>query len=243
MKSNKLKIQSQPTDTSCGPTCLQGVYQYYDYDTDVETIIKEISNVKRGGTLAVVLGIHALKKGFNVKIYTYNLHVFDPTWFKPKPLSTEELMEKLQKQMEVKPSQKLRWACKHYLEYLSLGGKLAMEDLCHRLLTRYLKQGVPILTGLSSTYLYMAPREYVIEETTKQVVDDMAGYPEGHFVLIHSYDTASQMVTVMDPYSKNPYSKDLKYSISLDHLQTAIMLGVLTYDANFMVVTRKNVIS
>ncbi len=50
-----------------------------------------------------------------------------------------------------------------------------------------------------STYLYMAPREYVIEETSKQIVDDVKGYPEGHFVLIYGYDHATQLVTIMDP--------------------------------------------
>lgn len=239
MKSDKLKILSQPNDWSCGPTCLQAVYRYYDYETQIETIIDDITGLKTGGTLAVTLGIHALKRGFEAKIYTYNLNVFDPTWFNPKPLSVPELQEKIRKQMEIKTSQKLRFACKHYLEFLELGGRLAMEDLCHQLITKYLRQGLPILTGLSSTYLYMAPREYVIEETSKQVVDDVKGYPEGHFVLIYSYDHATQMVTIMDPYPKNPYSKDLKYTISLDHLQTAIMLGVLTYDANLMIITKK----
>lgn len=242
MRADKLKIQRQPTDTACGPTCLQAVYKYLDHDIDIPTIMKEISSVKTGGTLAVVLGVHALKKGFDVKIYTFNLNVFDPTWFRPKPLPKEELMQKLRLQMEAKTSQKLRFACKHYLEFLSLGGKLVMEDLCHHLLTKYLNQGIPILTGLSSTYLYMASREYVLEEhveTTKQVVDDVRGYPEGHFVLIKRYDPDTQMVTLLDPYEKNPYSSDLVYTRSLDHLQTAIMLGVLTYDANLMVITKK----
>lgn len=235
---DKLKIRPQPTETACGPTCLEAVYRYFGDPAEVETIIAEVESVKRGGTLAVVLGIHALQRGYSARIYTYNLHVFDPTWFKPIPLSTEELQEKLRKQIEVKSSQKLRFACKHYLEFLNLGGTIAMEDICHRLITKYLKQGVPILTGLSSTYLYMAAREYVLDGTIKAIVDDVKGYPEGHFVLIQSYDTQTGMVKIMDPYEKNPYSKDLTYSISLDHVQTAIMLGVLTYDANMLMLSK-----
>jgi hypothetical protein len=236
----RLRIRPQPTDTACGPTCLEAVYRYFGDPAEVETIITEVANVKRGGTLAVVLGIHALKRGYNARIYTYNLHVFDPTWFRPKRLSTEELKEKLLLQIEAKTSQKLRFACKHYLDFLSLGGEIVMEDICHRLITKYLKKGIPILTGLSSTYLYMTTREYVLEDTSQQIVDDVKGYPEGHFVLIHSYDTQTQMVTLMDPYEKNPYSKELKYTISLDHLQTAIMLGVLTYDANMLMISKSD---
>ncbi len=240
MRADKLTMRKQPTDTSCGPTCLEALYRYYDDNIDVETIIKEITSVKYGGTLAVVLGIHALKRGYEAKIYTYNLSVFDPAWFKKPPLSKEQLQDKLRLQMEAKASQKLRFACKHYIEFLSLGGRLAMEDLSNKLLTKYLRQGIPILTGLSSTYLYMASREYVIEETNQQVVDDVKGYPEGHFVLIQQYDRQTQMLTLMDPYEKNPFSKELKYTISLDHLQTAIMLGVLTHDANMLIITKKD---
>lgn len=235
---NRLKIRPQPTETACGPTCLEAVYRYFGDAAEVETIITEVESVKRGGTLAVVLGIHALKRGYRAKIYTYNLHVFDPTWFKPSPLSAEKLIEKLKLQIEAKPSSKLRFACKHYLKFLSLGGKIAMEDICHKLIKRYLKQGTPILTGLSSTYLYMAAREYVFESDAKAISDDVRGYPEGHFVLIQGYDAEKGMVRIMDPYEKNPYSKDLTYSISLDHLQTAIMLGVLTYDANMLMLSR-----
>ncbi len=240
MKAERLKILSQPTDWACGPTCLQAVYRYYDHDIKIETIMEDIAGLKRGGTLAVTLGTHALKRGFNAKIYTFNLNVFDPTWFKPTQLASADLQAKLKTQSELKTSQKLRFACMHYMEFLSLGGKLAMEHLCHQLITKYLKQGIPILTGLSSTYLYMAPREYVIEDTTTQVADDVKGYPEGHFVLIYGYDHATQLVTIMDPYAKNPYSQDLKYTITLDHLQTSIMLGVLTYDANMMIITSKD---
>ena len=32
-------------------------------------------------TLAVLLGCHALRRGYEATIYTFNLQVFDPTWF------------------------------------------------------------------------------------------------------------------------------------------------------------------
>ena len=78
---NKLKILTQPDDSTCGPTSLHAVYQYFDDDISLDQVIKEVSFLEEGGTLAVMLGCHALKRGYKVKIYTYNLHVFDPTWF------------------------------------------------------------------------------------------------------------------------------------------------------------------
>ncbi len=92
------------------------------------------------------------------------------------------------------------------------------------------------MTGLSSTYLYKCEREYI--QDGKQKRSDILGHSEGHFVVLESYDKESKIVTLMDPWPDNPYSEDQRYAISRDHLMTAIMLGVLTYDANLMIITR-----
>jgi hypothetical protein len=238
MKSKKLIMASQPTDTSCGPTCLKAIYDYYDYPIELESIIKEVSFLETGGTLEVFLGIHALDRGFNARMFTFNLDVFDPTWFFPNPLDSKALIDKLHKQISSKKNRKVDVACLAYVEFLEKGGKIKMQDLSINTLVRYLKKNIPILTGLSSTYLYKNSREYFREG--KQIRDDILGHPEGHFVVLESYDTENKMVTLMDPWGENPYSKELHYSLSRDHLLTAIMLGVFTYDANLMMITRKN---
>lgn len=234
MKNTKinLTIQAQPTDTSCGPTCLQSVYRYYGIEMDIHQIIKEVPALEEGGTLAVLLACHALKKNFKAKIYTFNLTIFDPSWFYPVPLSNEELMEKLEKQAQYKTSKKLRLATAAYIKFLKLGGQLRMKELNNQLLTQPLKQGIPILTGLSSTYLYHSRREIFREGS--QWYDDIRGTPEGHFVILEHYESEDRTVTVVDPYQNNPYSKQLKYNISLDRIINSILLGVLTYDANFL---------
>ncbi|MGI9174272.1 MAG: hypothetical protein ACR2GR_02985, partial [Rhodothermales bacterium] len=35
---------------------------------------------RRGGTLAAFLGLDVLARGFEACIYSYDLHLFDPTW-------------------------------------------------------------------------------------------------------------------------------------------------------------------
>ncbi len=74
-------ILPQPDDTTCGPTCLHAAYRYYGDIISLTQVIREVRKLKGGGTLAVFLACHALKRGYQAKIYTYNLHVFDPTWF------------------------------------------------------------------------------------------------------------------------------------------------------------------
>ena len=75
-------IQAQPDDVTCGPTCLHSLYQYYGDKIPLKDVIRDVKSLRTGGTLAVMLGNHALKRGYKAHIYTYNLNVFDPTWFK-----------------------------------------------------------------------------------------------------------------------------------------------------------------
>ena len=87
-----LDITMQPDDFTCGPACLHSVYDYYGDAISLDQVITEVQSLKGGGTLAVLLGNHALRRGYRATIYTYNLHVFDPTWF-TKGVSLPEKMK------------------------------------------------------------------------------------------------------------------------------------------------------
>lgn len=224
----ELDILPQPNDTTCGPTCLHSVYSYFGDDVPLDQVIDEIPTLHTGGTLAVSLGCHALKRGFQATIYTYNLTVFDPTWF----LRDKDLVHCLHEQMAAKSSAKLRAASQTYINFVELGGKIHMQDLNASLLRRYLKRSIPILTGLSSTFLYQCERE--IDANCKP--DDVRGVPTGHFVVLCGYDKQKRMVRVADPYLPNPLGENHYYEVGLDRLVCAILLGVLTYDANLLVV-------
>src|ERR1041385_7602306 len=76
-----LDILPQPTHTTCGPTCLHAVYRFFGEVLPLEQVVAEVPALEGGGTLAVNLGCHALKRGYRARIYTYDLAVFDPTWF------------------------------------------------------------------------------------------------------------------------------------------------------------------
>jgi hypothetical protein len=107
-----------------------------------------------------------------------------------------------------------------------------MEDLTGNLIRRHLQQNIPLLTGLSSTYLYRERREHPL---TSQP-DDTAGVPGGHFVVLCGYDPHERSVLVADPFHPNPLSTDYKYEVPLDRVVCSILLGILTYDANFLVI-------
>lgn len=228
-----INILPQPTDETCGPTCLHAIYNYYGDNISLKKVIAEVSYVEDGGTLAVLLAIHALKRGYKAKIYTYNLRMFDPTWL----LNAEiNIQQKLQEQLKYKRSNRRLHATEAYTEFLNLGGKLVFEDLTPALLGQYFNKNIPILAGLSATYLYLSCRETTSATSTEIIFDDVKGYPTGHFVVLGGYDKNKTHIIVADPYKENPISKNNNYSVKVQRLINSIMLGIMTYDANFLII-------
>lgn len=226
-------IQAQPDEVTCGPTCLHALYQYYDDSIPLKDVIREVKSLRTGGTLAVMLGNHALKRGYRAHIYTYNLNVFDPTWFKH---SSKKIIKFLKEQMEFKyKRRKLHVASQAYIKFLEAGGKLHNSELDENLIKGYLKRGVPILTGLSATYLYGTPREI----PQFDIYDSIKGEPAGHFVVITGYDEEKNCVFLADPMEPNPLGKGQVYSVDFVRLINSIMQGIVTYDANLLVIEPK----
>jgi hypothetical protein len=226
----RLRILPQPDDTTCGPTCLHALYSYYGDDLPLDQVVREVVALPEYGTLAVLLACHALRRGYDATIYTYNLHVFDPSWFRMDPAV---LPDRLRAQREAKADLKLHLATDAYLDFLSLGGELQFRELTPSLIRGYLEGGRPILTGLSATYLYGCPRE---RGDHRLVYDDILGRPTGHFVVLTAYDREQEEVLVADPLRENPRFEPHYYPVGVQRVLGAILLGVLTYDANFLVV-------
>jgi hypothetical protein len=184
--------------------------------------------LEHGGTLAVFLGCDALRRGYCASIYTYNLMVFDPTWFG----DDVRIAERLLAQRAAKNDYRLQHATAGYLEFIDLGGRLRLADLSRRLIRRILRRGIPIIAGVSSTFLYRAPRE----RPTDDKPDDIHGFPVGHFVVVAGFDSERSRVLVVDPYEPNPYGSPHEYWISAERVVAATLLGIVTHDANLLIV-------
>ena len=221
----------QPDDTTCGPTCLHAIYRYYGDDVALPAVINEVPPLPGGGTLAVSLACHALRRGYDATIYTYNLLLFDPTWFSGRDANIPRF---LSEQLHARQDRKLALATRAYLDFFALGGSLRYEELTADLVRRPLKRGAPILTGLSATYLYGCARERDDE------YDAIAGTPVGHFVVISGYDTKTREVFVADPLHDNPRYRSPLYRVGLGRLIGAVLLSIVTYDANLLVITPRS---
>ena len=224
-------VEQQPDDVTCGPACLHGVYRHFGDDVPLERVIADIDTLDRGGTLDVFLANHALQRGYDATILTYNLDLFDPTWFS---LPNDAIRERLAAQAKVKPWRRLQTATRGYDEFLRLGGKLELNDLEPSLLRRLLDRG-PVIAGLSATYLYRAVRD--IPETNAD--DDVRGEPVGHFVVLTGHRRDAREILIADPLEANPLVRSRYYAVQVQRLIGAILLGVMTYDANLLVIEPK----
>lgn len=222
----KLDMLAQPDAITCGPTSLHALYRYYGDDVSLLDVVHDIEALPTGGTLAVTLGRHALARGYEARIITYNLQVFDPTWF----AEGVDLLAKLAAQRKHKRGSKLAYATEQYEAFLREGGSIVYRELAPALIRRYLTRGVPVLTGLSATYLYSCARELDDE------YDDVRGEPSGHFVVLCGYDRNTKLVRVADPLGNNPGYDAHYYDVPMARVLSSILLGILTYDANLLVI-------
>lgn len=226
----ELTILPQPDDNSCGPTSLHAVYRYYDLEVELARLIEDIKSLETGGTLAVYLGIDALRRGMDATIYSWNLKMFDPTWAALEPPA---LIAKLEQQQEFKNKKRFVQASQAYITFLRRGGRILFDPLTPALLRSVLQLSIPILTGLSATYLYNSMRE--VSRGKRSVYNDISGDPMGHFVVLTDY-LPVDMVRIADPYSGNPLSGSQYYTLPVQRLINAIHLGSVTYDANLLIV-------
>lgn len=237
-----VEIEAQPTDSACGATCLQAIYRYWDHHMEVAQILADIPQLEMGGTLAVQLACHAMAHGFSATIYTYNVQVFDPTWFNRPHV---DLAERLQRQRDRKGNvnQRIDVATEAYLRFLSLGGQVLMQPLERPLIRQHLTDRVPMLAGLSATFLYQESRERPQppdERGISSIPDDLSGEPVGHFVVLSGYDDEADAVMIADPL--HPYSNGTLqqyYWSPIDHVAAAVLLGIVTFDSNFLVLRPK----
>ena len=225
-------VEQQLDDVSCGPACLHGIYRHYGDSIPLETVGAELRMLDKGGTLDVFLANHALQRGYKVTLFSYNLEIFDPTWF---ALPNKEIRARLAAQAAVKAWPRLQAATRGYDEFLRLGGKLKLRDLDPSLLRKFLKRGIPVITGLSATYLYRAMRD--VPETNLD--DDVRGEPVGHFVVLTGYRKDTREVLIADPLKSNPLVGTRYYAVKTERLIGAILLGAVTYDANLLVIEPK----
>ena len=87
------------------------------------------------------------------------------------------------------------------------------------------------------TPIFAAEESSGVRKRARSCCDhSIGGSATGHFVVVHGYDPVSDSVLVADPLHDNPRFGSSSYRVGIMRLLGSIMLGVLTYDANLLVV-------
>ena len=90
-----------------------------------------------------------------------------------------------------------------------------------------------MLTGLSSTYLYRQPRESGPTDRP----DDIQGVPQGHFVVIAGWQPPERAgFSSSIRTSRTATARRFSYWLGIDRVVAAILLGIVTHDANVLVI-------
>ena len=226
-------IDPQPDGITCGPTCLHALYRYHGLNVSLAKVVDSVTPLEEGGTLEVNLACDALQRGFAATIYTFNLNLFDPTWF-DHPQT--DIAAKLRERAARKCSPKFKFAVEGYCDFLERGGRLRFTDLTRAELRGMFRRGVPVIAGLNLTYLYRHPRVSGPYDDP----DDVHGESCGHFVVLAGYNRGDRSIAVADPYVPNPVGVGQKYWVHIDRVIGAILLGVMTYDASLLIVERQS---
>lgn len=227
-----VRIERQPDYTTCGPTALHALYDYYGDKITLDEVIRETPKLPGGGTLGVHLAVHALQRGYEAAMWLCSVRHFDPTWFqKPTDLLAKLKARGVAKNFANDP--RYGPALESAEQYLTLGGQYVWGDLTPELIAKTLGNGFPILTGTNGTYLYQCSRE------TEAGADDVGGESFGHFIVLSGYRDTDQSVAIADPLLDNPAYGTKYYRVNVFRLIGAIFLGVGSDDGNLLVIRPK----
>ena len=64
-------------------------------------------------------------------------------------------------------------------------------------------------------------------------------YPPGHFVVVSGITPDENIVSIADPLKNNPLANGHYYEVDIHRLINSIMLGMVTYDANLLIIRPK----
>ena len=217
-----MEIQKQPTDDTCGATTLHAMYQHLGVDVPIDILVKTITQFPNGGTADVYLAMDALERGLKVTVYTSNIRVFDPSWL---GLPQERLVDRLYKFSEYIRDKDLivSQIAGLFSMFVRMGGRVRINlDDMGNLITA-LRYG-PVIAGVSYDWLMGEER-------------DNGGDLTGHFIIVDSYDDASETFTISDPWDGK---KGQHYKVSYGLMNKALLLGTLTNDGSFILIEKGN---
>jgi len=190
----KLKVPYIPQRKgTCGSSSLQQVLAYYGVKLGLDEILKDIKKYKYG-TFMPYLGLYAKRLGFMPKIVTYDVKVFDPTWF---GLLVGQIIKKLEtRSREMDVPHVYRSECKAFVRYLKAGGAIEFDFIKKGRIIKELERKRPVIVDVCSTILHRKERK----NRVKDKYSDTSGEPMYHAVVVSGHEKGKFII--VDPSKK-----------------------------------------
>jgi len=147
-----LPILKQPTNKSCGTTCLRIVLAYHGIEISEKTISKNLIKDQEGGTFITELARFAKTLNLKATCFAYNLYLTDPST--DKNIDSQTLINKLEK---LKNGLKDNWfleMTESIINTISSGISYIIKKPNIYLFKSYLRQAIPIIISVNYTSLY-----------------------------------------------------------------------------------------
>ncbi len=222
-RAHALRHAYQPTNTSCGQTCLSMLLSHFGTEQTPQEILtaKDVYRTDDGhewGTMAADLAAHCIPLGFTADVHTFDCRIIDHSW---SELSRDALIARLE---SVKTSGHVPTLGKNisgifirsYIDFLKSGGSLHIAPyVTSRMLYALLEKGpLQVTVCMGAFYGFGKQR---LNENSQPVPDDLHGGIGTHFVVVYGNDADGNFL-IADP-SKKPGL----YTVEPERLTGAIM--------------------
>lgn len=227
------------TPKACGPASLLQVMRFFGFQAELDSVIDNLDMSReefdREGVSEGTLGRYAIKKGFDVRIISFDTKRFDCTWHLD---DKEELVMKLSQQLKFLKDASVEDRIDGYSTHYRLittehllelsreeGSGFEFSPISHTLIETNLKKGIPVIALVSTPLFFNNRRRY------RGVKDDIKGNAFGHWIVISGSEGDKYWIT--DPDDDNDPSG--VYTMDRDRLLNCIV----QYGPVIMIVTPK----
>jgi hypothetical protein len=181
--------QQKVATKSCGPICLQNIYENFAINKNLDDIFKELGVMETEPTFLSQLAINCKENGLNTTLFSSNPYIMAPNWTE---VSSSEILINLKKWIVLNTNDPWVKSAIYWTYYLENHGDTLVSNISERLIDKCLDEGKIILTCVNDSWLWGKRKlDNVIE------YDDIKGKGRGHFIVIYGKNENKYLICLI----------------------------------------------
>lgn len=199
---------------TCGPSCLQNIYEHYGINKTLSTILQELGVNEKESTHTPQLAKYLKQNDFETIILSSCPDNFSPDWgSKPK----DEVIELMKQWVTHNTGDIWLKDTLYLLFYLQDGGELKQVDLSTKIIDQYIDNDYLVLACVDETWIWGKRK---ISDVAQY--DSVKGHVQGHYVVIYGQDGNDYLIS--DPYPTGLLGKEGLYRVNKDKMLVSILV-------------------